>query len=338
MLLNLSNHPTSTWQPNQLALAQKQYGEVQDLPFPQINPEATPSELNHLAAQYLQKIVPLQQQQDTFAVHVMGELTFTFLMVKKLQELGIPCVASTTLRKTKQEGNRKISIFQFVQFRPYPSLQSSVKKKSPKKNKPSFFAKGIKVMAFGWNNFRPSILLTFVALTIVAGLIIYFQAGDGKLLLHKKNWWPGLVGWSEWLDPFIGVGVFLIAFNLWILNVYKQWKVNLEKRLTVSFIHDKNEVMRCEQAYLSSESDIRVWAQQIGRQMTGQNLDFEPFLKQTPPTVERDNNLNFFQHYRVTFFLTKRPTKVGLNEQKMKEYEFTTQIKQGEKTIWKRKS
>ena len=124
MLLNLSNHPTSTWQAHQLALAQQQYSRVQDLPFPSIDPSATEADLKDLAQLYLQKIQQIRGQyaKECFAVHIMGELTFAFLLVQHLQALGITCIASTTLRQTQQKDQRKISTFQFVQFRSYPMI------------------------------------------------------------------------------------------------------------------------------------------------------------------------------------------------------------------------
>jgi hypothetical protein len=38
------------------------------------------------------------------AVHLMGEMTFTFALVRKLQAAGIRCVASTTARDVVEEG------------------------------------------------------------------------------------------------------------------------------------------------------------------------------------------------------------------------------------------
>lgn len=116
MLLNLSNHPSTHWPRPQTEAAINAYGEIQDLPFPQIDPTWTSAQIGELADQYLQKIQALQPT----AVHIMGEVTFTFALVEKLLAAGIPCIASTTERlvTTNPDGS-KTSVFRFVAFRPY---------------------------------------------------------------------------------------------------------------------------------------------------------------------------------------------------------------------------
>jgi hypothetical protein len=53
------------------------------------------------------------------AVHIMGEMTFTFRLITVLKKAGIFCIAATTKRNVVQEGNAKISYFEFIQFREY---------------------------------------------------------------------------------------------------------------------------------------------------------------------------------------------------------------------------
>ena len=54
------------------------------------------------------------------AVHLMGEMTFTYALAQKLKNAGIPCVASTTVREVIDHGDgRKEAQFRFVRFRPY---------------------------------------------------------------------------------------------------------------------------------------------------------------------------------------------------------------------------
>jgi hypothetical protein len=116
MLLNLTNHPSSTWPSIQLSTAMEKYGQITDIPFPQIPPEMPGTELDLLVEQYVQQIRKL----DPTAVHIMGELTFTFRMVKVLQPLGYHCIASTTERiASVDEQGIKTSNFRFVQFREY---------------------------------------------------------------------------------------------------------------------------------------------------------------------------------------------------------------------------
>lgn len=115
MLLNLSNHPSTLWPQNQTNLANEKYGEIQDMPFPQIDPELSGYDLDQIVEEYeieIRKINPT-------TVHLMGELTFTFSLVNRLKAVGINCVASTTKRNVSEKDGIKTSVFEFVTFRDY---------------------------------------------------------------------------------------------------------------------------------------------------------------------------------------------------------------------------
>jgi plasmid stabilization system protein ParE len=117
MLLNLSNHPLSSWSPKQKQEAEKQFGHIEDMPFPNIDPNSTIEAIEELAREMLPNILA----QRPKAVHLMGELTFSYCLVRLLQEHGIHCIASTTTRQSKElPDGQKLSQFEFVQFRPYP--------------------------------------------------------------------------------------------------------------------------------------------------------------------------------------------------------------------------
>lgn len=116
MLLNLSNHPSSAWPENQKALAVESYGDIQDLPFPQIDPHSDEEEILILAKSYLSQIIKLEPT----VVHLMGELTFSFKLVELLKFHGISSIASTTHRTTQDlPDGTKVSKFEFVRFRSY---------------------------------------------------------------------------------------------------------------------------------------------------------------------------------------------------------------------------
>ena len=51
MFINHTNHLTQYWSQEQLAAAH-QYGEVIDLPFPSVDPQASSSEVMDLAQEY----------------------------------------------------------------------------------------------------------------------------------------------------------------------------------------------------------------------------------------------------------------------------------------------
>lgn len=121
MLINLSNHPKSNWSEKQLSAAKEIYGDVIDLHFPQIPPDADEIFIDELAAQHKGKCLSLFQKypSDNNAVHIMGEMTFSFKLVNELKKSNIVCVASTTDRNTTEENGNKISKFNFVRFRQY---------------------------------------------------------------------------------------------------------------------------------------------------------------------------------------------------------------------------
>ena len=113
MLLNLSNHPSTSWSPAQLAAAG---GNVVDLAFPQVAPDGDEAYIESLANDYYNKI---EAMPNIEAVHIMGEMNFTYSLVSKLKAHNIRCVASTTKRETVEENGVKISKFNFVRFREY---------------------------------------------------------------------------------------------------------------------------------------------------------------------------------------------------------------------------
>lgn len=118
MLINLSNHPSQYWGDKQQE-ASRCYGNVIDLPFPAIAPSANCQELQAKVQSCVQKILTMGEA-ESITVHIMGEMTFTFMMVKKLKELGIRCIASTTERNTTYNSDgTKLSEFSFVKFREY---------------------------------------------------------------------------------------------------------------------------------------------------------------------------------------------------------------------------
>ena len=118
LFLNLSNHPHHTWNEQQLEAA-RALGELQDMSFPTIAPEATEEEIAALAEEYVQKILADAEGKQV-TVHLMGELTFCFALVRRLEEVGITCVASCSRRDVEElPDGRKQSAFHFTRFRRY---------------------------------------------------------------------------------------------------------------------------------------------------------------------------------------------------------------------------
>lgn len=118
ILINLSNHPYSTWSEPQKQAALP-YGEVKEIPFPSIDAQADEKEIESLACRYLEEIKSFGHPYST-VVHIMGEFSFTFALIKKLKEAGYTCIASTSKRIcTSVSNGKKIVSFQFERFRQY---------------------------------------------------------------------------------------------------------------------------------------------------------------------------------------------------------------------------
>jgi hypothetical protein len=126
MFINLSNHPSTFWEKDQINAASL-FGSISDLPFPTISPDEDTDTIARLAESYEVKVRKLLAKEPIglFAVHVMGEFTFCFSLVARLQKAGILCFASTTRRQTINHTNgSKTSKFVFVAFREYPNINA----------------------------------------------------------------------------------------------------------------------------------------------------------------------------------------------------------------------
>lgn len=118
-LINLTNHPSKMWSDGQL-LAAKEYVTIIDLPFPAVDETADELYIKDLAHKNLSKILEYRSTYD-IVVHIMGEMTFTFAIIKMLQEEGVKCIASTTKRIVLGEkpGIKEEVVFEFCRFREY---------------------------------------------------------------------------------------------------------------------------------------------------------------------------------------------------------------------------
>ncbi len=119
IFLNYTNHPISGW-PNEQISAAKKYAEtLVDIPFIGIDPDKDEADIEKIADSELKKILKVAEGHDA-TVHLMGEQTLSFSLIKKLQGLGVRCVASTTKREVKDLGDNKREVtFRFVKFREY---------------------------------------------------------------------------------------------------------------------------------------------------------------------------------------------------------------------------
>lgn len=118
MFINCSNHKFSMWDDAQKNAALK-WGEVEDIPFPNVNPYLSSEEIKRLAADTAELIC----SYNPAVVMCQGEFTLTFELVKILKEKGIrvvsACSERNVIEKTDGGACKKEVFFRFVRFREY---------------------------------------------------------------------------------------------------------------------------------------------------------------------------------------------------------------------------
>lgn len=119
MFLNYSNHPSYLWGENQIKEAKK-YGDIVDVPFPQIPADFEEAYVKKMAESEYERIKSLKPM----VVLCQGEMTFCHNIVNRLTENGITVVAACSERvnteKLLPDGRTiKQVVFEFVRFRKY---------------------------------------------------------------------------------------------------------------------------------------------------------------------------------------------------------------------------
>lgn len=118
VFLNFSNHPGSLWGPEQKTAA-GQFGQIEDLPFPQVPADMSSEAVRRLADEYAEQI--LSRKPD--CVLCQGEFCLSWHVIARLKEAGVRVVAACSDRVAEEvygeTGTEKKSVFRFVQFREY---------------------------------------------------------------------------------------------------------------------------------------------------------------------------------------------------------------------------
>ena len=119
LLINLSNHPYAGWSQVQKEAACS-YGECVDIPFPAVAPCASSAEIEASVAEYEARIMEYADKSPVLTVHIMGEMTFCFSLVRRLKARGIRCIASCAKREVEEMDDERIkSVYNFIRFRDY---------------------------------------------------------------------------------------------------------------------------------------------------------------------------------------------------------------------------
>lgn len=119
MFVNFSNHSSADWSEEQRQAAES-YGNIIDIKFPSVDPDASESDIEALADKCVESILA----QKPSAVMCQGEFTLCYTVVRRLKEKGIVCLAACSVRESKEhrldDGKvRRVSVFRFCRFREY---------------------------------------------------------------------------------------------------------------------------------------------------------------------------------------------------------------------------
>lgn len=119
MFVNVSNHLSYKWGLKQRQDAME-FGDIVDIPFPEINPYWSSAEIDDLVDKYYEQILGIENP----VVMLQGEYLFTYRLINKLKSVGIKVVASCSDRRTieyiDENGyTARRSEFEFVNFKEY---------------------------------------------------------------------------------------------------------------------------------------------------------------------------------------------------------------------------
>lgn len=125
IFVNISNHPSTKWTEKQIKAAEKflTHGEknkIIDIQFPDINPNWNTAQVEDKAKEVFEKIKSIEGIEIVHTiVHIMGEMGFTYSLVRMCRNAFLACVHSTTQRKVVEVYGKKVVEFEFVKFRHY---------------------------------------------------------------------------------------------------------------------------------------------------------------------------------------------------------------------------
>ena len=134
MFYNLSNHPHANWGNVQLEAARK-WGDIEDVPFPEVNAQLDEQDILRAAQECVKKI----NMSAGDAIFVAGEYGAVFPIIDELLNQGKTVLSTasdgkTTFRTTDNGTNERIIHFNFLKFIPYRKFQGQVTPVTPKKN------------------------------------------------------------------------------------------------------------------------------------------------------------------------------------------------------------
>jgi hypothetical protein len=175
-------------------------------------------------------------------------------------------------------------------------------------------------MRFFWERliymWRHSRLVIVIVVTLTA---VGFYISKFQTLLLCDNMLANL--YNNLAGPLIALATLGIATIVTLSENRESWEASLPKQLTVNFDFGDKRVLRCEDAYLSSESDIRAWGQQLGMQMNDNiPLKFQPNILVSARIINSDPGPGIIKAYEATFSLTEIPKSVSQNTERSEAF------------------
>ena len=118
--------------------------------------------------------------------------------------------------------------------------------------------------------------------------------------------------WDNKLNTVFSFSTLLVALALWFWETHQDWVASLPCKLTAAFLFNRKEVMRCDEAELFSEADMRALGQQLGAQMNnGNNLKMKsPAILRSGGLLKVDVDGKIYRHWTIAFTLTELPDVV----------------------------
>ncbi len=157
-------------------------------------------------------------------------------------------------------------------------------------------------------NKRDFIIIILISLAV---LLLYSGVVQQGLCQLKEILATGAENISKNIESVMTAITFILAIFIGWGAWEKKWEEKLPKRLTVHFKYEDRYVFTFCKALLPEKTDIRAWAQQIGKQMNGNNnLDFYPFIDRIEPVIIE----NRYKYYELTFYLMNDKNKDSLDK------------------------
>jgi len=146
------------------------------------------------------------------------------------------------------------------------------------------------LIKFYWKK-NKSFVGVIIVFFIISLIVVKFALiKDGVINDKFTNIW----------DPTLGIWSALLIVGLSFLYVKKEWEDSLENELIIHFKYKDEFIYSCYGADLLPGTDMRSLSQQIGAQMAGKFLKFNPsvqLLKQDTILVKDENNKNKWIKY-----------------------------------------